>query len=75
MKMNATTFRCPLCRKRLVIEEMRNVMMFGCPKCRCYVIATENRLKEYIYLDKFDWRRFIKDLYAAYVEARRYICE
>ncbi len=72
MKMS-TTFRCPFCRKRLVIKE-KDVLMFGCPKCQCYVIATENRLKEYIYLDKFDWRRFIKDLYAAYIEARRYIC-
>ncbi len=76
MKLNInTTFRCPFCRKRLVIEETKGVMMFGCPRCQCYVVVTRNRLKEYVYLGKFNWRRFIKDLYATYVEARRYVCE
>ncbi len=70
-----TNFRCPFCKKRLVIEEMQNVLMFGCPKCQCYVIVTENRLKEYVYLGRFSWRRFMKDLFVAYIEARRYICE
>jgi hypothetical protein len=69
-----TSFRC-ICKKRLVLKEVRklNVMMFGCDKCQCYVVVTPDRLKEYV-SNKFNWRRFMKDLYASYLEARRFIC-
>jgi len=69
-----TAFRC-ICRKRLVLKEVRiNIMMFGCSRCQCYIIVAPNRLKEYIYLHRLNWRRFMKDLYASYLEARRFIC-
>jgi len=70
----ATTFRC-ICRKRLVLKERKNIMLFGCNKCQCFVIITPNRLKEYVYLRRFNWQRFMKDLYASYLEARKYICK
>jgi len=70
-----TTFRC-ICRKRLVLKEVRrlNVMMFGCDRCQCYVVVTPSRLREYVYLHSFSWKRFVKDLYASYLEARRFVC-
>jgi len=69
----ATTFRCTTCRKRLVLEEVRglNIMMFGCDRCQCYVIVTPNRFREYIYHGFISWKRFMKDLYASYLEARK----
>ena len=69
-----TTFRC-ICRKKLVLKEVQelNIMMFGCDECQCYVIVTPSRLREYVYL-RFDWQRFMKDLYASYLEARRFVC-
>jgi hypothetical protein len=71
-----TTFRC-ICRKRLVLKEVQrlNIMLFGCNKCQCFLIITPNRLKEYVYLRRFSWQRFMKDLYASYLEARKYICK
>jgi hypothetical protein len=71
-----TTFRC-LCRSRLVLKELKEtkgVALFGCERCQCYVVVTKNRIKEYIYLSNFNWKRMMADLYKAYLEAHRYIC-
>ncbi len=77
MKPVTTTFRC-LCGKRVVIREKlvrkANVVMFGCKKCQCYVILTEDRLREYFSSDEFDWRKLMKDLYDTYLEAYEYVC-
>jgi hypothetical protein len=72
----ATTFRCPSCRRRLVFEDVGgvNAVFFGCPRCECYVIVTNSRVKLYSYGNMFSWKRFMSDLYAAYIEARKYIC-
>jgi DNA-directed RNA polymerase subunit RPC12/RpoP len=69
-----TTFKCLHCSRKLVIEETMGVMMFGCPRCQCYVIVTENRVKEYVYGSMFSWKRLMKDLYNAYKTARQHIC-
>ncbi len=68
-----TNFRCPFCKKRLVIKE-KGVVMFGCPRCDCYVIVTKDKIKPYIYDNMFNWKKMMKELYDAYLEAREYIC-
>ena len=49
-------------------------VMFGCPRCQCYVIVTENKVREYFYGSVFSWRRLMKDLYNTYTSAKRHVC-
>jgi hypothetical protein len=78
MKPVATTFEC-LCGERLILREKRVsgkrfVVMFGCRKCRCYVVLTEDRVREYFSSDELAWSKLMKDLYDKYLEAKSYIC-
>jgi hypothetical protein len=68
-----TTLKC-ICGRRLVIEEMPDVTLFGCRACQCYVVATNSKIKPYSYGNVFNWKKLMEDLYAAYLEAREYIC-
>jgi len=72
-----TTYRCK-CGDRLVLRNLVrkgvNVLLFGCDRCQCHVVITDSHLRTHLYGNFFNWKKFLKNAYRTYVEARSGIC-
>jgi hypothetical protein len=65
----ATTYRCPLCRWRLVLVEYPDSLCLACWECALHACVTAAGL-QHVYLDPqrrhLKWRQLVEDLYELY---------
>jgi hypothetical protein len=65
----ATTYRCPLCRRWLVLVEYPDCLCLACWECALHACVTATGL-QHVYLDRqrrhLKWRQLVEDLYELY---------